>query len=73
MKQKVAEAEFAFPILIDNDHANWKAWGNTMWPTVYLIDKQGYVRYWWLGELNWQGAEGEKIFRGRIEELLAED
>lgn len=43
-----------------------------MWPSVYLIDKQGYVRYWWFGELNWQGAEGEKMLRRRIEELLAE-
>jgi hypothetical protein len=58
--------------LIDNGHQNWNAWGNSMWPTVYLIDKQGYARYWWLGELNWEGNEGEKIFRGRIEELLAE-
>ena len=37
-----------------------------MWPSVYLIDKHGYVRYWWLGELNWEGAEGEKILRRRM-------
>ena len=43
-----------------------------MWPTVYLIDKHGYVRYWWMGELNWEGTVGEKIFRGHIEELRAE-
>ena len=43
-----------------------------MWPSVYLIDKQGYVRYWWYGELNWQGAEGEKLLRKRISELIAE-
>jgi hypothetical protein len=72
LKQKGAEAEFKFPVLVDNEHGNWNAWGNSMWPTVYLIDKQGYVRYWWLGELNWQGAEGEKILRRRIEELLTE-
>ena len=39
---------------------------------LYLVDKQGYIRYWWFGELNWQGAEGEKTMRKRIEELLAE-
>ena len=43
-----------------------------MWPSVYLIDKSGYVRYWWFGELKWQGNDGEKILRQRIEELLAE-
>ena len=44
-----------------------------MWPSVYLIDKQGYVRSWWYGELNWKGSEGEKLLRQRIEELLAEN
>ncbi len=72
LKKKAAEAKLAFPIVVDNGRQNWNAWGNSMWPSVYLIDKQGYVRYWWLGELNWQGAAGEKIFRQRIEELLAE-
>ena len=62
-----------FPIVTDNDQQNWNAWGNTMWPSVYLVDKQGYVRYWWYGELNWQGAEGEQMMRQRIEELLAEE
>ena len=57
---------------MDNGRQNWNAWGNSMWPTVYLIDKQGYVRYWWMGELNWEGAEGEQLFRRHIEELLAE-
>ena len=69
-----AEGEdLRFPILIDNDHRNWDAWGNSMWPSVYLIDKRGDVRYWWYGELNWQGADGEKRLRQRIEELLRED
>lgn len=72
VKKKVNEAEFEFPVLIDNQRRNWNAWGNSMWPSVYLIDKHGDVRYWWIGELNWQGAEGEKILRRRIEELLAE-
>lgn len=71
-RQKAQEEKLVFPIVIDNDKANWNAWGNTMWPTVYLIDKQGYVRYWWMGELSWQGAEGDKLTRQRIEELLAE-
>ena len=42
-------------------------------PAVYLIDKQGYVRFWWYGELNWQGSDGHKIMRKRIAELIAED
>jgi peroxiredoxin len=65
-------AGLEFPIAIDGHASNWKAWGNSMWPSVYLIDKQGGVRYWWYGELNWEGAKGEEFMRGKIEELLAE-
>ncbi|MEX0939269.1 MAG: redoxin domain-containing protein [Pirellulales bacterium] len=72
VRREAAQAELSSPILIDNDKQNWDAWGNSMWPSVYLIDKQGYVRYWWYGELNWQGAEGEKLLRQRLGELLAE-
>lgn len=66
------EAQLKFPVVVDNDKKTWNNWGNTMWPSVYLIDKKGYIRYWWYGELNWKGTEGEKIMRKRIEELLAE-
>jgi len=43
-----------------------------MWPSTYLIDKEGYVRYWWAGELNWENAGINKVFGERIGELLAE-
>ncbi len=59
-------------MLIDNEKKNWHSWGNSIWPAVYLIDKKGYIRYWWYGELNWQGADGQTIMQKRIEELLAE-
>ncbi len=72
MRKSVEEAKFEFPVAVDNDKEIWSTWGNTMWPSVYLIDKQGYIRYWWYGELNWEGAQGEKIMRERIEQLLAE-
>ena len=58
--------------MIDNQKKNWNAWGNSMWPSVYLIDKQGRLRYWWYGELNWKGAGGQKIMAARIDDLLAE-
>ena len=72
VRQQVTEAQFTFPVVIDTDKKIWNDWGNSMWPSVYLIDKQGRIRYWWYGELNWQGAEGEEIMRKRIEELLRE-
>ena len=72
LRGNITERGIAYPVAVDSDSANWKAWGNNMWPSVYLIDKQGRVRAYWYGELNWQGARGEESMRKKIEELLAE-
>lgn len=63
---------FEFPVLIDLETKNWDAWGNTMWPTVYVIDKQGYIRFWWQGELNWQGATVDQKIEKIVDQLLKE-
>ena len=72
LRASIEERAIHYPVAVDAAAENWKAWGNNMWPSVYLIDKQGRVRYWWYGELNWQNAKGEQFMRGKIEELLAE-
>lgn len=72
VRAKVAANEIKYPVAVDGAAKNWNAWSNRWWPTVYLVDKRGFVRYWWYGELNWQGAKGEEYLRQRIEELLAE-
>lgn len=72
VRRKATEEKLTFPILIDEKLENWNAWGNSMWPAVYLIDKRGYLRDFWAGELKWQGTDGEKYMRARIEELRAE-
>jgi thiol-disulfide isomerase/thioredoxin len=64
------EEDLKFPILIDLESANWKNWSNTMWPTVYVIDQQGYLRQWWQGELRWQGATGDEAIEAVVNDLL---
>jgi len=64
------KAGFGFPVLVDTKSANWEAWGTTMWPTVYVIDRRGYVRDWWMGELNWKGATGDRSIEQLAERLL---
>ena len=61
-----------YPIAVDRDAKTWKAWENQSWPSVYLIDKKGFVRYRWDGELNWGDIPSEQMMRRRIEKLLAE-
>lgn len=72
VRQKADDEKLAFPILLDVDSENWNAWGNSMWPCVYIIDKRGYLRKFWPGELNWQGNNGEEYMRKQIESLLEE-
>ncbi len=72
VRQKVKENKMTYPIAIDNRLGTWKAWNNRCWPTTYLIDKAGNVRYYWEGELKWKDANGEDLMRKGIEELLAE-
>jgi peroxiredoxin len=72
VREAAKKDKFRFPVVIDVDSTNWKAWGNTMWPTVYVIDKRGYIRFWWQGELNWQGATVDQTIEKIVDRLLAE-
>jgi len=72
VKKAALESAIEYAVLMDPAAENWKAWGNTLWPTVYLVDKDGYIRVWWQGELNWDGAKGEQTMRENIIKLLAE-
>lgn len=68
----VKKNNITYPILVDTDGKNWNRWGQQFWPTVYLIDKGGIVRYRWEGELEYGNAGGEKKMAAKIRELLAE-
>jgi hypothetical protein len=36
------------------------------------VDRKGFARYRWEGELNWRNARGQDQMRKKIDELLAE-
>lgn len=72
VKAAAQERDLSFPIMIDLESENWKAWGNTMWPCVYVVDKHGYIRMWWQGELNWKGATADKSIEKMVDSLLDE-
>ena len=70
--RKVKELGITYPVLIDADRQNWRRWEQHIWPAIYLIDKQGWGRYAWEGELEYQGAGGEAKMTQLIEALLKE-
>jgi hypothetical protein len=57
LKQAVIELEVPYAVVQDNDGANWQAYQNYFWPTLYLIDKQGHLRYRHSGEGSYREVE----------------
>ena len=70
--RQVTQLGISYPVLLDTDGANWSRWHQQYWPSVYLVDSQGRIRYSWEGELNYGGANGEAQMAQRIKELLME-
>lgn len=62
----IAEFGIEYPVMLDNDYTVWKLFANRYWPTKYLIDAQGYMRYAHFGE----GAYAET--EAAIQEILRE-
>lgn len=46
-----------YPIVIDNDHAIWRAFNNEYWPALYFIDVRGRIRHHVFGEGEYQQSE----------------
>ncbi len=47
----------AYPVAIDNDFAIWNRYSNRYWPAMYLVDKQGMIRYYHFGEGRYDATE----------------
>ena len=67
VKEAVASYGIEYAVAQDNDGATWQAYKNHYWPALYLIDKQGHIRYVHIGEGQYKETEEN------IQALLAED
>ncbi len=50
VRRAVQDMRVSYPIAIDNEYAIWDAFNNHYWPTLYLVDAQGRIRYHHFGE-----------------------
>jgi hypothetical protein len=66
LQNAIAENDIQYAVTQDNDGATWRAYENRYWPTLYLIDKKGHLRYVHIGE------GGYKTTEAAIQTLLAE-
>ncbi|HEU4870423.1 MAG TPA: redoxin family protein [Pyrinomonadaceae bacterium] len=66
LRREVAGLGIKYPVVTDQDYSTWKAYAVEAWPTLFLLDKQGRVRWSHVGEGYYD--ETEEI----IKKLLAE-
>lgn len=66
LKEAIIRLDVPYPVAQDNDGATWRSYKNRYWPTLYLIDKWGNIRYHHIGE----GRYGET--EAAIQTLLTE-
>ncbi|HEY5883364.1 MAG TPA: redoxin domain-containing protein [Pyrinomonadaceae bacterium] len=55
-----------YPVVSDNDFETWRAYDVQAWPTLFLLDKQGRIRWKHVGEGDYD--ETERV----IQKLIAE-
>ena len=66
IRQAAARFGIDYPIAVDNDFRIWRAFRNSYWPAIYLVDAQGRIRHTQFGE------GGEALSDRAIQDLLAE-
>ena len=66
LEEAIVRLEVPYAVAQDNDGATWRLYQNHYWPTLYLIDKRGRLRYRHIGEGAYQQTEAA------IQALLAE-
>jgi Thioredoxin like C-terminal domain len=50
VRRALAAMAVEHPVVLDNEYAIWRAFGNRYWPALYLVDADGEVRYEHFGE-----------------------
>lgn len=67
LKAAIAREDIEYAVAQDNNGDTWRAYRNRYWPTLYLIDKQGRIRYVHIGEGSYPETEAA------IQALLSEN
>lgn len=66
LRRAVSSLGIRYPVVTDNDYQTWKAYKVEAWPSIFLLDKQGRIRWMHVGEGAYE--ETERL----IQKLLAE-
>ncbi|MBA3943583.1 MAG: redoxin domain-containing protein [Herpetosiphonaceae bacterium] len=50
VRQALKDLDIKYLVTIDNDGRTWQAYNQNAWPSLYLVDKQGNIRFQHVGE-----------------------
>lgn len=80
----ITDLSIPYPVILDNDYRLWDAFAVRAWPTKFLADRDGYLRFSARGEGRYEAMESaiqqllrpmhpEAAFPGLLPPLRAED
>jgi thiol-disulfide isomerase/thioredoxin len=58
LEEALVRLDVPYPVAQDNEREVWSDYGTLYWPTLYLIDKRGHLRYSHIGEGSYAEIEG---------------
>ena len=67
VKRAVEAFGLEYPVVMDNGYSIWQAYANRYWPAKYLVDGQGYIRFYHFGEGAYE--ETERTIQTLLREL----
>jgi len=70
VKKAIESFRIDYPVVMDNGYAIWQAYASRYWPAKYLVDKDGYIRYFHFGEGGYE--ETERAIQTLLRENLPE-
>jgi thiol-disulfide isomerase/thioredoxin len=67
LRREVTSLDIRYAVVTDNDYETWNAYHVEAWPTAFLLDKKGRIRWMHVGEGGYDEADL------LIQKLLAEN
>lgn len=71
VRREVGSLGIHYAVITDNDYDTWRAYGVGAWPTVFILDKRGRVRYMHVGEGRYD--EQERVVKTLLTEEYKEE
>jgi thiol-disulfide isomerase/thioredoxin len=69
LRREVSSLGITYAVVTDNDYRTWNAYDVYAWPTSFLLDKQGRIRWKHVGEGDY--GEAERMIQQLLDEKEA--